>query len=153
METLLASIHVRKAALDRLRPVSGDALRHPRKYHDIELTWTSNMIEGDTLAHRETAELIEHGITVGGKTLKEHLKVVDHHDALSWMRDLAARTVAVGESVVRELHRRIVARAEPARDTPGKPLTRPPRVIPHAASVLIRVHSLQENASRARRWP
>ena len=113
-EPLLASIRAKKAALDALRPVSGDALRHLRKYHDIELTYTSNAIEGNTLTHRETAELIEHGITVGGKTLKEHLEVVDHHDALSWMRGLADRTVLVGESVVRELHRRIVARAEPA---------------------------------------
>ena len=79
METLLASIRAKKAALDQPGPVSGDALRHMQKYNDIELIYTSNAIEGNTLTHRETAELIEHGITVGGKTLKgtRHRKTPD----------------------------------------------------------------------------
>ena len=55
----------------------------------------------------------QHGITVGGKKLKEHLEAVDHYGAVLWMRELAAQTVPVGENVVRELHRRIVARSEP----------------------------------------
>jgi len=41
-------------------------LRQLQKYYDVELTYTSNAIEGNTLTHRETAEVIEHGITVGG---------------------------------------------------------------------------------------
>jgi Fic family protein len=84
-----------------------------QKYYDVELTYTSNAIEGNTLTHRETAEVIEHGITVGGKKLKEHLEAVDHYDAVLWMRDLAAQAAPVSENVVRELHRRIVARSEP----------------------------------------
>jgi Fic family protein len=114
MDDLLASIRVKKAQLDQLRPVSETALSQLRKYYDIELTYTSNAIEGNTLTHRETAEVIEHGITVGGKKLKDHLEAADHYDAVLWMRELAAQTVPVTESVVRELHRRIVARSEPA---------------------------------------
>jgi Fic family protein len=113
MDTLLASIQMKKEQLDRLRPLSAGALAHLQKYYDVELTYTSNAIEGNTLTHRETAEVIEHGITVGGKKLKEHLEAVDHYEAVLWMRELAAQTVPVGENVVRELHRRIVARSEP----------------------------------------
>jgi Fic family protein len=113
MDDLLASIARKKAQLDRLRPMSRDALRELQKYYDVELTYTSNAIEGNTLTHRETAEVIEHGITVGGKKLKEHLEAVDHYDAVLWMRDLAEQPTPVGENVVRELHRRIVARSEP----------------------------------------
>jgi Fic family protein len=79
----------------------------------VELTYTSNAIEGNTLTLRETAEVIEHGITVGGKTLKDHLEAVDHYEAVLWMRELAAQAMPVGENIVRELHRRIVARSEP----------------------------------------
>jgi hypothetical protein len=39
--------------------------------YDVELTYTPNAIEGNTLTLRETAEVIEHGITVGGKSLRE----------------------------------------------------------------------------------
>jgi Fic family protein len=59
MDALLASIRAKKAQLDRLRPLSEAALRHLRKYYDVELTYTSNAIEGNTLTHRETAEVIE----------------------------------------------------------------------------------------------
>jgi Fic family protein len=113
MDNLLSAIQTKKEQLDRLRPLSSDALAHLQKYYDVELTYTSNAIEGNTLTHRETAEVIEHGITVGGKSLREHLEAVDHYDALLWMRELAAQPVPVGESVVRELHRRIVARSQP----------------------------------------
>ncbi len=113
MDTLFTSIQRKKEQLDQLRPVSGAALRQLQKYYDVELTYTSNAIEGNTLTLRETAEVIEHGITVGGKTLKEHLEAVDHYDAVLWMRELAAHAVQVGETTVRELHRRIVARSEP----------------------------------------
>jgi Fic family protein len=112
MDTLLAAIQTKKQQLDRLRPLSRSALSGLQKYYDIELTYTSNAIEGNTLTHRQTAEVIEHGITVGGKKLKDHLEAVDHYEAVLWMRELAALTVPIGENVVRELHRCIVARSE-----------------------------------------
>jgi Fic family protein len=113
MDNLLTAIRAKKAELDRLRPLSASALQHLQKYYDVELTYTSNAIEGNTLTLRETAEVIEHGITVGGKRLKDHLEAIDHYDAVLWMRALAATTVPVGEKDVCELHRRIVARSEP----------------------------------------
>jgi Fic family protein len=113
MDALLTAIQNKKEQLDRLRPLNADALAHLQKYYDVELTYTSNAIEGNTLTLRETAEVIEHGITVGGKSLREHLEAVDHYDALLWMRELAGQPQPVGENVVCELHRRIVARSQP----------------------------------------
>lgn len=113
LETLIDSIEQKKAQLDRLRPLAAAALAQLQKYYDVELTYTSNAIEGNTLTLRETAEVIEHGITVGGKSLRDHLEAVDHYDAVQWMRELAAQTTPVGENIVCELHRRIVARSQP----------------------------------------
>lgn len=98
---LKRSVAVRKAELDALRPLAATALRHLQKAWDVELTYTSNAIEGNTLTLRETAEVIEHGITVGGRTLKEHLEAADHHAALLWMRHFADATTPVGELVVK----------------------------------------------------
>lgn len=114
LAAIFDSISEKKARLDRLRPLSAAALAQLQKHYDVELTYTSNAIEGNTLTLRETAEVIEHGVTVGGKSLRDHLEAVDHYDALLWMRDLAATTTPVDEDVVRELHRRIVARSQPA---------------------------------------
>ncbi len=113
LEELQASIEQKKAELDRLRPLSASALAQLQKHYDVELTYTSNAIEGNALTLRETAEGIEHGITVGGKSLRDHLEAVDHYEAVLWMRELAAATTPVDEHVVCELHRRIAARSQP----------------------------------------
>ena len=113
INAIAAKIAARKERLDALRPVSQAALVSLQKYWDVDLTWSSNAIEGNTLTLRETAELIKHGITVGGKSLRDHLEAVDHYDALLWMRELAGKSTPVGEATVRELHRRIVARSQP----------------------------------------
>jgi Fic family protein len=113
IEALIRSIEQKKAQLDRLRPLSAAALAQLQKHYDVELTYSSNAIEGNTLTLRETAEVIEHGITVGGKSLRDHLEAVDHYDAVLWMRELAATAKPIGEDVVCELHRRIVARSQP----------------------------------------
>ena len=80
LPALIDSIARKKAQLDGLRPLSAAALSQLQKHYDVELTYTSNAIEGNTLTMRETAEVIEHGITVGGKSLRDHLEAVDHYE-------------------------------------------------------------------------
>lgn len=98
-----------KAELRDLRPAPGELLPPDlQRARDIELTYTSNAIEGNTLTLDETADLIEHGITAGGKQMREHLEAIDHHEAVQWMRTLAAGDSPLGEGTVAELHRRVV---------------------------------------------
>ena len=139
MDELLQAIAEKKSRLDALRPVSRQALLALQKSYDVDLTYTSNAIEGNTLTLRETAEVIEHGITVGGKSLRDHLEAVDHYNTVLWMRELAAKSTPVDETTVRELHRRIVARSQP--DIGGLYSTLPrriagsPVVFPNAAKI------------------
>lgn len=113
MDILIDSIALKKIKLDKLRPLAAPALLQLQKHYYVELTYTLNAIEGNTLTLRETAEVIEHGITVGGESLHDHIEAVDHYDALLWS-DLAATNATIGEAIVCELHRRIVARSQPA---------------------------------------
>jgi Fic family protein len=114
MQKLVDSIQKKKEQLDQIRPLSKLAIENLQKYYDVELTYTSNAIEGNTLTFRETSEVIEHGITVGGKSLREHLEVVDHFEALLWMRDLANKNIPINEKTVCEMHQKIVARSHPS---------------------------------------
>src|SRR5271168_2402974 len=98
LTALSNDIEQKKAQLDRLRPLLGAGLAQLQKHYDVELTYTSNAIEGNTLTLRETAEVIEHGITVGGKSLRDHLEAVDHYDAVQWVRALAAAPTPLGEA-------------------------------------------------------
>ena len=45
--------------------------------------------------------------------MRDHLEAVDHYNAVLWMRELAATNTRVDETIVRELHRRIVFRSQP----------------------------------------
>jgi Fic family protein len=113
LQKLRADVAAQKAQLDALRPLRRGALEAVRAHFDVELTYTSNAIEGNTLTLHETAEVIEHGLTIGGKPLRDHLEAQDHHAALLWMRDIAGGQTPVDETVVCELHRKIVLRSNP----------------------------------------
>lgn len=71
-----------KKEIDSFRPFNADILENLSKWFEVELTYTSNAIEGNTLTRKETALVIEKGITVGGKTLTEHIEATNHKDAL-----------------------------------------------------------------------
>ncbi len=113
MNDLKGRIHDQKRRLDALRPLAPGLLTSLREFYDIEITYTSNAIEGNTLTLRETAEVIQHGITVGGKKLTEHLEATDHYKALQWMRGKAEAKTPLDEAIVLELHRRVVLHSTP----------------------------------------
>lgn len=110
MKDLLERIEDLKKQLASLKGDRADLLNRDQQLaKDIELTYTSNAIEGNTLTYDQTSDLIQHGITVGGKRLDEHLEAKDHYEALVWMRSVAASGSPINEDTVTELHRRIVA--------------------------------------------
>ena len=113
MDAFLAPIAAKKERLDRLRPLSREALANLEHYYDIELTYTSNAIEGNTLSPVETTLVIEQGVTIGGKPLKDHLEALDHYDAIRYVRELARQTTRLTEGDVRNLHRLVVQRSCP----------------------------------------
>lgn len=113
MNGLMQSIAAKKAELDRLRPLSPDALSNLEHYYDLELTYTSNAIEGNTLSAVETTLVIEKGITIGGKPLRDHLEAIDHYEAIRYVRDIARHPMPLTELDVRNLHRLVVQRSRP----------------------------------------
>lgn len=113
MDDLLASIRARKAELDRLRIRVPNGLANFDHARDLELTYTSNAIEGNTLTAAETTLVIELGITVAGKPLKDHLEAIDHYDAIRYVRELASQATPLTEMDIRGLHRLVVLRSRP----------------------------------------
>lgn len=106
-------IEDKKRRLDALRPLTAKSLRALEAWYDVELTYTSNAIEGNALTRAETAIVFEKGLTIGGKPLKDHLEAIDHKEALDYVRQLAGRDEPIREVDIRQIHRLVLARSQP----------------------------------------
>jgi Fic family protein len=104
MKNLYERIDENKVAIDRIRPFEGKYLRMLREYYRIGLTWTSNAIEGNSLTEMETKILLEDGLTVGGKPLRDTFEALGHSDAFDYMFSLLGHRQIVTEDV-KTLHR------------------------------------------------
>jgi len=89
-----AAISKKKLLLDSYRELPPELVRNLEDWFRVELTYTSNAIEGNTLSRNETAIVLEKGITVGGKTLQEHLEVTGHAKAVDFIQSLVANNVS-----------------------------------------------------------
>lgn len=99
----------KKDQLDRHRPLPPDLVRNLEQWFTIELTYTSNAIEGNTLTRNETAVVVEKGLTVSGKSLVEHLEATNHARALQKVLQLArGNTQDLTEHDILDLHATIL---------------------------------------------
>lgn len=101
---ILTKIDKLKNRLDKFRPFPAAQLKNLEQFFKIEYTFDSNRIEGNTLTHRETAMVIEKGITIDGKPLKEHLEAINHSDAVDYIMDLVINKVELSEKILKEIH-------------------------------------------------
>lgn len=95
----------KKFLIDKHRPLPADLVRNLDEWFRVELTYTSNAIEGNTLTRQETAVVLEKGITVAGKSLVEHLEATNHAEALDFVKALAQNSsYQISEKDVLAIH-------------------------------------------------
>jgi Fic family protein len=100
---LLKTIDADKETLDAARPLPQHTVASLREKLVLEWTYHSNAIEGNTLTLRETKVVLE-GITVGGKSLREHFEVMNHRDAILYVEDIVSKAEALSEWQIRNIH-------------------------------------------------
>lgn len=99
----------KKNKLDSYRPLPADLVKNLEQWFIVELTYTSNAIEGNTLTRKETAVVVEKGLTVSGKSLVEHLEAANHASALQKILKLAeGRTKDLTEQAILYIHETIL---------------------------------------------
>src|SRR3989337_1098100 len=101
---IYARILSKKKALDNLRPLPPQLAKKLGEQMQIEFTYNSNAIEGNTLSLRETQLVIQEGITVRGKSLKEHLEARNHPDAINYVEKLAQEKTAITQDDILKVH-------------------------------------------------
>lgn len=100
-------INNKKLLLDQKQPFPTHTLRSIREHLIINWTYHSNAIEGNTLTLSETKVVLE-GITVGGKTIKEHLEATNHKEAILYVEEIVSRNEQLSEWQIKNLHRLIL---------------------------------------------
>ncbi|MDR1379514.1 MAG: Fic family protein [Synergistaceae bacterium] len=90
--------------LGSLRPLNSTELKRLREEFIIENTYNSNAIEGNTLTLKETALILQQGVTIDGKHIREHLEVIGHRDAFIYIIELADAGSPLTERAIRKLH-------------------------------------------------
>ncbi len=93
--------------LNSKRPISKETLKSLKDSINLEWTYNSNGIEGNTLTLRETQVVLE-GITVGGKSLKEHLEVINHEQAILFLDDLIKDKEPITEWNIKNIHQLVL---------------------------------------------
>ena len=96
-----------KAKLDNCRPLPPHTLKSLQDYWALEWTYNSNAIEGNTLTLKETKVVLE-GITIGGKSMREHFEVINHKDAIDYVAAVIAGDETFSEHLIKSLHQLIL---------------------------------------------
>jgi len=104
LKSLLEQTDILKSKLLKIRPLNAEALKKIQQALEIEYTFESNRIEGNTLTLQETALVVNEGITIGGKSMKEHLEAINHAQAIEFIKEIATNDIDINERTIKEIH-------------------------------------------------
>lgn len=108
LEVLLEQIEDLKKSLDSFRPLHGEHIEKLNQYFDEVYTFDSTGIEGNTLTLQETALVLNKGVTIGGKSLREYFEVINHKEAIDYIKALAKQKEPISKRVLLDIHHLIL---------------------------------------------
>lgn len=102
-----SKIDTLKKEIDKHRPLSENIVKSLREKLIVEWTYNSNAIEGNTLTLSETKVVLE-GITIGGKSVTEHLETINHKEAIEYLENLIKEKKDLTEWTLKNIHQLIL---------------------------------------------
>ncbi len=105
LKTILDEIDTLKDTLNKFREL--DSFRIAQAL-ELEYTFESNRIEGNTLTLRETDLVINEGLTISGKSMREHLEAINHVEAVAYIKQLIERNFSFNERELLSVHNLIL---------------------------------------------
>ncbi len=105
LEKILKEIDLLKEKLDSYKQFDSFKIREAL---ELEYTFESNRIEGNTMTLRETDMVINEGLTISGKSMREHLEAINHQEAIGFIKDLMNKNNSLNERDVLSIHNLIL---------------------------------------------
>ncbi|AWW29112.1 DNA-binding protein [Echinicola strongylocentroti] len=133
MDKIPASVQEKLEEIDQLkeqwqqrRPLGSTQLQKMKEYFNVAYTFESNRIEGNTLTLQETHLVVNEGITIGGKSMREHLEAINHSEAVDYLEELIREKADIYNRSLLELHYLILKGID--RENAGKYRSVPVRI-------------------------
>lgn len=155
-EKLLSRINEKMHRLDSLRPIPVDAVKKLHEEMRLLHTYHSNAIEGNTLTLPETKLVLEEGITISGKSLREHLEATNNARAFDLLENIARKKKTIDHVVIQQIHEVVMAGI---LEDAGKYRTRNVRITgasktpPDWSKVINLIDELIEKIAQSKRHP
>jgi fido (protein-threonine AMPylation protein)/DNA-binding XRE family transcriptional regulator len=111
LNKLLRKIDRLKGELDKFRHQDSHRVAQAL---ELEYTYESNRIEGNTLTLRETDLVVNEGMTISGKSMREHLEAINHKDAVEFVKQLVEKDTPITERSILSLHNLVLRGIEPS---------------------------------------
>ncbi|MDR6762306.1 Fic family protein/plasmid maintenance system antidote protein VapI [Flavobacterium sp. 2755] len=105
LEKILKEIDLLKEKLDSYRQFDSFKIKQAL---ELEYTFESNRIEGNTMTLRETDMVINEGLTISGKSMREHLEAINHQEAIGFIKDLMSKNNSLNERDLLSIHNLIL---------------------------------------------
>lgn len=105
LEKILKEIDILKDKLDSYKQFDSYKIKQAL---ELEYTFESNRIEGNTMTLRETEMVINEGLTISGKSMREHLEAINHQEAIGFIKDLMQKNNSLNERDLLSIHNLIL---------------------------------------------
>lgn len=112
LQDQIARVTEKKKQLDSLRPIPDIVIRSIKEALTLEWTYNSNGIEGNSLTLRETKVILEEGMTIKGKSLREHFEAINHQDAIEYVESLAKPSYVLSTRDILDVYALVLQRIE-----------------------------------------
>ncbi|MBX7180542.1 MAG: Fic family protein [Bacteroidia bacterium] len=94
------------------RPLPASVLEKVKEELQLEWTYNSNSIEGNTLTLQETKIVLQDGMTVKGKSMREHFEATNHHNAIAYLHETITPAYTLSEKDVLKIHSLVLQNIE-----------------------------------------
>lgn len=108
IQAQLEKIDALRAQWQGLKPLSVSQRVRMLAHFQLSNTFESNRIEGNTLTLQETFLVVKEGVTIGGKSMQEHLEAINHQEAVEFVFELATGQTPLNEYRLKQLHQLVL---------------------------------------------
>lgn len=104
LQQKLEKIDVLKNKWNQKKPLDKTHLSKMNAYFDVKYAFNSNQIEGNTLTYKETELVIQKGLTIEGKSMREHLEAINHSDATAYLSEIISNKAGLDLRLIKQIH-------------------------------------------------